>query len=509
MKKLFSLLFVALLAMSAWADTVVTVDFNAQGWETNTLVSTLTVDDVTLTFDKGDGGTKPTYFTNTSGGALRLYGGNTMTVTAPQNLKKIDFTFATGDGNNDIMSNVGNYNKAGKQWTIGSSDPSTTVVFTIDGNSGHRRIQQLVITFEDAEPVTELVAPQFHPNGGEFTGSLAVTVSCATDNASIYVYKVIDGEVDYSTGMYFFESGEFYVTETMTYAAYAEKGDDYTDFVYATFTKVEQTVEAPVFTPAAGPFMDRIEVTLACATPNAKIYYSLDNELWSEYVDPIPVTDDITIWAKAQVGDVESEVVSATYTKLPATTVDVTFDGAVDKGDGDNTRHHFTVVKNPVTMYVGDGLVHDSGHYRIYGPNDSSALVFTSVGAPIIKIEFNGMSGYTASNLSKAEGNEGTWTTGGTDGTWEGYANEVAFNVNKQARFTTIIVTVAGQEEPVYEIGDVNRDGEVNIADATALIDLLLANSAVEYDAIADVNSDGEVNIADVTSLIDKLLGVR
>ena len=32
MKKLFSLLFVALLAVSAWADTVVTVDFNAQGW---------------------------------------------------------------------------------------------------------------------------------------------------------------------------------------------------------------------------------------------------------------------------------------------------------------------------------------------------------------------------------------------------------------------------------------------------------------------------------------------
>jgi hypothetical protein len=223
-------------------------------------------------------------------------------------------------------------------------------------------------------------------------------------------------------------------------------------------------------------------------------------------VDPIPVTDDITIWAKAKVGDVESEVVSATYTKLPATTIDVTFDGAVDKGDGDNNRHHFTVVKDPVTMYVGDGLVHDSGHYRIYGPNDSSALVFTSVGAPIIKIEFNGMSGYTASNLSKAEGNEGTWTTGGNNGTWEGYANEVAFNVNKQSRFTTIIVTVAGQEEPVYEVGDVNRDGEVNIADVTTLVDTLLANSTVEYDAIADVYADDEVNIADVTALIDKLL---
>lgn len=65
MKKLFSLLFVALLAMSAWADTVVTVDFNAQGWETNTLVTDLKVDGVNLTFDRGEGSTKPTYFTLT------------------------------------------------------------------------------------------------------------------------------------------------------------------------------------------------------------------------------------------------------------------------------------------------------------------------------------------------------------------------------------------------------------------------------------------------------------
>ncbi len=505
MKKLFSLLFVALLAMSAWADTVVTVDFNAQGWESNTLVTDLKIDGVNLTFDKGEGSTKPTYFTNTSGGALRLYGGNTMTVSAPQNLKKIDFTFASDDGSNNILSDVGNYNKANKQWTIGSSDPSTKVVFTIEGNSGHRRIQKLVITMEDAEPVTELVEPVFTPNGGEFSGSLAVTVSCATDNASIYVYEVIDGDIDYSTGKYFFESGEFFVNETMTYAAYAEKGDDYTDFVYATFTKVEQTVAAPVFNPASCNFTDRLDVTLTCATPNAKIYYSLDNELWNEYVDPIPVTDDITIWAKAKVGDVESEVVSATYTKLPATPVEVTFDGAVDKGDGDNTRHHFTVVKDPVTMYVGDGLVHNEGHYRIYGPNDSSAFVFTSAGAPIIKIEFNGMSGYTASNLSKAEGNEGTWTTGGNNGTWEGYATEVAFNVNKQCRFTTIIVTVAGQVEPEYELGDVNHDHAVNIADVTALIDYLL-NDASLAPAEANVNGDENVNISDVTTLIDMLL---
>ena len=501
MKKLFSLLFVALLAMSAWADTVVTVDFNAQGWESNTLVTDLKVDGVNLTFDRGEGSTKPTYYTNTSGGALRLYAGNTMTVSAPQNLKKIDFTFASGDGTNNILSDVGNYNKAGKQWTIGSSDPSAEVVFTIEGNSGHRRIQQLVITMEDAEPVTELVDPVFTPDGGEFSGSLAVTVSCATDNASIYVYKVIDGEVDYSTGMYFFESGEFYVTETMTYAAYAEKGDDYTDFVYATFTKVEQTVEAPVFNPASCNFTDRLDVTLTCATPNAKIFYSLDNELWNEYVDPIPVTEDITIWAKAKVGDVESEVVSATYTKNPATTVEVTFDGEIDKGNSTGSRESYTVVKDPVTMFVGDGLV-SSDHYRIYS---GSEFKFTSTGAPIIRIDFNGISGYTPSGMGMAAGQSGTYNSSGTQGYWEGSAQEVAFKLYAQVRCYTITVTLAG--EAPYLRGDVDNSGDVKIADVSALISYLLSGDASTVNVnAADCDMNGEVKIADVSALISYLL---
>ena len=496
MKKVLSLLFVALLAMSAWADTTVTfIPGTTTGNNTSAnAADQMTLDGVTIS------GTKAALAAT----AYRFAGGSKATVSSTVgNIVKVEFTCE-----GSYSQSYGPDQFYGDGYTCQSG--SRVGTWTGDAESfslntaSQVRCTKIVVTIAE-EVVEELVDPVFTPNGGEFSGSLAVTVSCATDNASIYVYKVIDGEVDYSTGMYFFESGEFYVTETMTYAAYAEKGDDYTDFVYATFTKVEPTVAAPVFTPAAGPFMDRIDVTLTCATPNAKIFYSLDNELWSEYVDPIPVTDDITIWAKAQVGDVVSEVVSATYTKLPDTTVDVTFDGAVDKGDGDNTRHHFTVVKDPVTMYVGDGLVHDSGHYRIYGPSDSSALVFTSVGAPIIKIEFNGMSGYTASNLSQAEGNDGTWTTGGNDGTWEGYANEVAFNVNKQSRFTTIIVTVAGQDEPEYALGDVNHDGVVNISDVTALIDYLLDNDAMAP-VEADIDQSGTVSIKDVTDLIDMLL---
>ncbi|MBQ7205073.1 MAG: dockerin type I repeat-containing protein [Muribaculaceae bacterium] len=51
--------------------------------------------------------------------------------------------------------------------------------------------------------------------------------------------------------------------------------------------------------------------------------------------------------------------------------------------------------------------------------------------------------------------------------------------------------------------GDVNGDGEVNIADVNAAIDMILKGNS---SASADVNGDGEVNIADVNALIDIIL---
>jgi len=57
-----------------------------------------------------------------------------------------------------------------------------------------------------------------------------------------------------------------------------------------------------------------------------------------------------------------------------------------------------------------------------------------------------------------------------------------------------------------YELGDVNHDGFINIADVTSLIDYLLNSEIAVCSICADVVNDGEINIADVTALIDMLL---
>ena len=54
--------------------------------------------------------------------------------------------------------------------------------------------------------------------------------------------------------------------------------------------------------------------------------------------------------------------------------------------------------------------------------------------------------------------------------------------------------------EPI--VGDVNGDGEVNIADVNAVINMILDTPAEN----GDVNGDGEVNIADVNAIIDIIL---
>lgn len=60
---------------------------------------------------------------------------------------------------------------------------------------------------------------------------------------------------------------------------------------------------------------------------------------------------------------------------------------------------------------------------------------------------------------------------------------------------------------PDFILGDVDGDGHVNIADVTALIDILLSGAAAT--PAADVDSSDSVNIADVTTLIDMLLSAH
>ena len=92
------------------------------------------------------------------------------------------------------------------------------------------------------------------------------------------------------------------------------------------------------------------------------------------------------------------------------------------------------------------------------------------------------------------------WVTTGPNATHFGNGK-----IDALAGIKYILEEYGGHE---YEVGDVNHDGEVNIADVTRLIDYLLNNEIPICPVCADVYPDEEVNIADVTALIDQLLSV-
>ena len=86
-------------------------------------------------------------------------------------------------------------------------------------------------------------------------------------------------------------------------------------------------------------------------------------------------------------------------------------------------------------------------------------------------------------------------------GVFGGYMVARAGNVEVTADFEAVV-------HSTVTLGDVNKDGNVNISDVTMLIDYLLGSVAEDgFDAnAADVNQDSSINISDVTSLIDMLL---
>ena len=59
--------------------------------------------------------------------------------------------------------------------------------------------------------------------------------------------------------------------------------------------------------------------------------------------------------------------------------------------------------------------------------------------------------------------------------------------------------------------GDVNKDGDVTIADVTALVNIILGKddtTPYKYDhKAADVNGDKGITISDVTALVNIILG--
>lgn len=118
----------------------VTIDLTTQGYTNATEVTGLTVDGVTVAFDKGSNTSNaPKWYD--SGSAVRVYAGNTFAISASKAIASIKLIYGTGDSTNEITTDVGTFST--DTWT-GSAN---NVVFTIGGTKGNRRLVKIEVVY--------------------------------------------------------------------------------------------------------------------------------------------------------------------------------------------------------------------------------------------------------------------------------------------------------------------------------------------------------------------------
>jgi len=168
-----------------------------------------------------------------------------------------------------------------------------------------------------SQPVETVAAPVFQPAGGTYSTAQSVTISCATDGATIRY--TTDGSTPTSGSNVY--SGPINVASTQTMKARAFKsGLADSPLAVSTYTiSTASQVAAPVFTPGGGTYQTPQSVTITCSTAGAAIYYTTDGSTptasSAAYTGPISVTGTKTIKAIATApGMTNSNVTSAAYT---------------------------------------------------------------------------------------------------------------------------------------------------------------------------------------------------
>ena len=195
-------------------------------------------------------------------------------------------------------------------------------VYVFDGQQFPETTFEAVEEEPEPEPEPEPVVvatPVINPNGGEVEAGSTVTLTCATENATIH-YTLDGTEPTAQSAKY---EAPVAITKACTLKAVAVKEGNYTDSQVATaqFTvKAKEVVATPVISPNGGEFETSATVTLTCGTDDAQIYYTLDGTTpttaSAAYSQPFTLTESATVKAVAVKSGyyTDSQVTSAVFT---------------------------------------------------------------------------------------------------------------------------------------------------------------------------------------------------
>jgi hypothetical protein len=210
--------------------------------------------------------------------------------------------------------------------------------------------------------------PIITPNGGSFSGSVAVSLSTTTSGATIYY--TTNGETPTASSTRYIEP--FTLTGSATVKAIAiASGFNNSEVASASFTDSSvPTAAIPTISPNGGSFSNPVQVSLSTTTSGATIYYTTNGTVpgtsSTQYTLPFTLTGSATVKAiVVATGYNNSAVASAAFTvtassQQPYGGVPWAIPGTIEAEDydtgGEGVAYHDTAAGNSGGLYRMDGV---------------------------------------------------------------------------------------------------------------------------------------------------------
>ena len=172
------------------------------------------------------------------------------------------------------------------------------------------------------------------------------------------------------------------------------------------------------------------------------------------------------------------------------------------------------IQSGPLSITVGEcdtviNVTTDESEYIVLLPCPSSDTVRVRLGSSVkaVRIKLHDLAIYAGDAYSPIDPSQISYHEGITDTTYTVTGITPGdYLLRVQATYTDGTASAWSNQVRAHldwATGDVNRDGEVNVADVGSVIDGLLNGNPLPG---SDVNGDGEVNISDINWLIDHIL---
>ena len=549
------------------AKTPATENYAAGTGTVTVLVTDCRHTNKTLKYDEN----KHWYYCSDCGADINIsvHSGGTATCTSRAVCEVCGQEYGTVDSNNHTgVSSVWNYDGTA-HWHI-CSDCKAQVDKAAHVSSSQATAEKAevctVCGYEITPQIGHVSTPIISPNGGTFTDSQVITITCRTDGAAIYY--TLDGTVPTTNSAKC--TGAFTLTESRTVKAVAIKvGMSNSTVAEAVFTKssspvdpVVETVAAPVIAPNGGNFTGSQRVTITCATDGADIYYTTDGTTpttaSTKYTGEFTISSTTTIKAIAvNSGMNNSDIVYATFTKKssggsgggyrPTTpTTSNPSIGGTTKSWSDvaadlaklttgsevtielngNTTVPIEVIKMIAEKKLKATFVVDSvkswktDGAEITTPAAADLSIITTrqlktdtlrgvegiqftinnTNIPTnLEISFKAEHAGKFANLYKVADGKFTFVTCaklGTDG------KVILSEVTEKGNYVVMLCEFSDRP------GDMNNDGVLNAMDASAILKDIVGLEKGKNPLMADYNGDGKINALDASAILKRIIGL-